>query len=383
MPTRNPNFTRPLLWLRDLTALPTAPGHEVRVEAWVRKWVAARPDLSVRQDSAGNLLITRKQDDRRADRRSRLWITAHMDHPAFVVLGRPDGREVEVEFRGGVREAYLRGARIDLLDSRNRAFPARMAGLDPNATPFPRGVAVLDGPAPSLRSGDIGRWRFAGGSGAVGFRNRQLRAHACDDLAGLAAALSALDRARGRQNLAPIGVLLTRAEEIGFLGAIAACRDPSIRTRDRLLCLEASRSFPDSPLGGGPILRVGDRAGTFDPDLTYRIGVWLRRHEETSPGFRWQRRLMSGGTCEASAFCAYGFRAACACLPLEAYHNMDDPDTTRSKARAVPERIDLNDYLGLIELITLVAEGLTPPSTPSLRTMLNRQFAKRHPFLDY
>ena len=47
-------------WLEQLTALPTAPGHEDRVMAWARSWVGRRSDLTARTDRHGNLLITQK-----------------------------------------------------------------------------------------------------------------------------------------------------------------------------------------------------------------------------------------------------------------------------------------------------------------------------------
>jgi endoglucanase len=370
-----PSAARHLRWLREITALPTAPGREGRVEAWVRHWVSDRPDLAIRSDPAGNLAISRRRTDRSRAGRSRLWFTAHMDHPAFVVLARPDDLRIPLEFRGSVQPPYLQGARVDLLDADHRTHPARIIRSIETPGPFPRLEARLARPAPALAPGDIGRWRFPAGSGP-GIRRNRIRAHACDDLAGLAAALCALDLARPRPDLACLGVLLTRAEEVGFLGAVAACRNGTIAPADRLLCLEASRSFPDSPIGGGPILRLGDRAGSFDPRLTGRIDDLLRRHGEGAPAFRWQRRWMPGGTCEASAFCAFGFQAACACLPLGNYHNMGDPDTRRPAARALPEVISLKDYLGLIELLTVVADGLDDASLPTLRTRLDRHYHK-------
>lgn len=381
MRTTERNAARHLRWLRDITALPTAPGREDRVEAWIRRWVAARPDLAIRRDSAGNLAITRRRIGRSHPARPRLWFTAHMDHPAFVVLGRPNGLRVELEFRGFVTPPYLRTARVELLDAKDRAYPARVVRpLDPQE-PFQRLEALLERPAPALAPGDIGRWRFPAGSG-TGVRRNRIRAHACDDLAGMTAALCTLDLARRRPSPACPGILLTRAEEVGFLGALAACRNGTIATDDRLLCLEASRSFPDSPIGGGPILRLGDRAGSFDPRLTGRIDDLLRRHGERAPGFRWQRRWMPGGTCEASAFCAFGFQAACACLPLGNYHNMGDPDTRRPSARAVPETISPLDFLGLIELLTVVATGLDDDTLPTLRARLDRRYTALAGLLD-
>ena len=182
----------------------------------------------------------------------------------------------------------------------------------------------------------------------------RLYAPACDDLAGVAAALSALDVLRRGSVGPPAGVLLTRAEEVGFLGAIAACKLGTIPTGARLVCLENSRSFSESPIGAGPILRVGDKASVFSPGLTNRLGLMLAAYKQRRPRFKAQRRLMPGGTCEATAFAAYGHEATCLCLPLGNYHNMVDIDGVvagKRPARVGPEIIAIADYHGLVELL--------------------------------
>ena len=75
--------------------------------------------------------------------------------------------------------------------------------------------------------------------------------------------------------------MLTRAEEIGFIGTLGACRDATIPKEARLITLENSRSFADSPVGGGPIVRVGDRLSVFSPTLTSAVA---RRAEDVAGG---------------------------------------------------------------------------------------------------
>src|SRR5690606_40989277 len=101
-------------------------------------------------------------------------------------------------------------------------------------------------------------------------------APACDDLAGVAAALTALDQARKKPELRHFGVLLTRAEEEGLLGAIAAARDGTLSADSRVLSIETSRRFADSPIGAGPVVRVGDASSVFDADLTNRLTAVAR-----------------------------------------------------------------------------------------------------------
>lgn len=355
-------------WLLELTQLPTASGREQAVIAWVERWVARRSDLRLRRDAAGNLLITIK--GRR--RRDPVIATAHLDHPAFVVE-EVDGRMVTAEFRGGVIDAYFDNAPVEVIDDDGVRHPARVRHHDRHS-----GAAALElNRLAPLRRGAIGRWRFP--AARLGVSRGLLRAPACDDLAGAAAALTALDRARRSPALRHLGVLLTRAEEVGFVGAIAAAKLATIPERSRVLSIETSRSFADSPIGDGPVVRVGDRSSIFDADLTNRIADIMRA--EAIPH---QRKLMDGGTCEATAFAAYGYRATGLCLPLGNYHNMVDIDGVLAGKRPAvvgPEIVSLSDYDGLVELILAAARHLDREG-PSLVTRLDERYAETRHLLD-
>ncbi|MHC4427291.1 MAG: M20/M25/M40 family metallo-hydrolase [Planctomycetota bacterium] len=297
-------------------------------------------------------------------------MTAHLDHPAFVVRKLLDDRTVELEFRGGVLDPYFESARIEFATGETRPPRATIAKLNARAKPFKRVVARLSRPAPAIEPGVIARWAFRGRGGRPTVHEGRLYAPACDDLAGAAAALSALDVLRRRTSAPPVGVLLTRAEEVGFLGAIAACKLGTIPAGARLLCLENSRSFPESPIGGGPILRVGDKMSVFSTRLTNRLGLLLAEYQSRRPRFKAQRRLMPGGTCEATAFCAYGHEATCLCLPLGNYHNMVDIDGVkagRRPARVGPEYISVADYHGLVELLVHLVSAIDVGQVPDIK----------------
>ncbi len=293
-----------------------------------------------------------------------------MDHPGFVVES-IDGRTVTAEFMGGVMAPYFEAARVEFWDSNDAVITGAVTAYD-----SPIAVIEVSGPIRSLARGDIGRWRFA--SRSLGIRDDRLRAPACDDLAGVAAALAALDSARKDPQLAHFGVLLTRAEEEGLLGAIAACELGTIPGRARLLSIETSRAFPDAPLGAGPIVRVGDLSSVFDASLSNRVTDVVRK-----AGLRHQRKLMSGGSCEATAFGAYGYTATGLCLALGNYHNMVDIDgVTDGKRPALvgPEEIALSDFDGLVALMLAVASGIDG-STNRVRDRLATNFEARKDLL--
>jgi len=77
----------------------------------------------------------------------------------------------------------------------------------------------------------------------------------CDDLAGAAAALTMLSELAARPPRSTVAVLLTRAEEEGFIGAIAASLEPKLlRKSDRVVAIECSALQPYAPQGKGAIV---------------------------------------------------------------------------------------------------------------------------------
>jgi endoglucanase len=282
-----------------------------------------------------------------------------------------------MEFRGGVNDAYFVGAKVEVFDNTDNSYIGTIQSLNPKAKPFKRVIVKLKkGVAGILLKDDIARWKF----NPPIVKNGLLHAPACDDLAGVAAALCALDKIKRLPALGHVGVLLTRAEEIGFVGAIAAAKNKSVPKSSRLLCLETSRSFPESPIGGGPILRVGDKTSVFGPDITNAASEIMNAQKK----FTWQRKLMPGGTCESTAFCEYGYLSTCLCLALGNYHNMKDIDGVLQKnkpAKVAPEVISVNDFYGLAEMLKIICRELDKPRKASLRKALETRLKMYRKFL--
>jgi putative aminopeptidase FrvX len=352
-----------LKWLMELTAIPTAAGQERRVIEWIEQWVKKQSGIALKRDKFGNLLLTQT---RKSSKKS-IYITAHLDHPAFVVRKQIDDQHLEMEFRGGVNDAYFVGAKVEVFDNDDNGYIGTIQSLEPKAKPFKRVIVKLKkGVAGILLKDDIARWKFD----PPVVKNGLLHAPACDDLAGVAAALCALDKIKRLPALGHVGILLTRAEEIGFVGTIAAAKNRSVPKTSRLLCLETSRSFPESPIGGGPILRVGDKTSVFGPDITNAVSEIMNAQKKLT----WQRKLMPGGTCESTAFCAYGYLSTCLCLALGNYHNMKDIDGVLQKnkpAKVAPEFISVNDFHGLVEMLKIICRELDKPRKASLRKGLD------------
>jgi putative aminopeptidase FrvX len=344
-------------WLGELTKLPTASGLEDAVVDWVTRWVSERDDLKLDRDSGGNLFITQKGRQRHAP----VFAVAHMDHPAFVIVD-DDGT---FEFRGGVDAAYFHDALIDVV-SRLDGPTGRVTSYDPTTS---QGKAEFLG---DVAEGDIAIWRFHDTEQRAG----SFRAPACDDLAGAAAALSALDNARGEAQLRYFGVMLTRAEEVGLIGAIHAAKHQTIPADARLLSIETSRELPNARIGDGPIVRIGDRATVFDRELSNLVS-----HAAEEAGIAHQRKLMDGGGCEATAFGVYGYRATGLCLALGNWHNRGNLSEVEAgdNDAAVPmlEEISIEDYHGLIDLLLVAASAVDGPD-PTMSRLDRLYESNRH-----
>lgn len=341
----------------ELTNLPTAAGREDRVIAWIERWANRRKQVELSRDTFGNLMIKRAGVDSETSGARPIVFTAHLDHPAFVVTG-CDGKRVTAEFRGGVRDDYFVGSKVRhyLGNSSCKASPpgtirelrlAEGRGFKTVTVEFKRAVEALPG---DVMTWDVGPSQVKGG---------HLHAPACDDLAAAAAMFAAFGELLKIRSKPPdVRLLCTRAEEVGFIGALAACRSGIIPRGARLIALENSKSFAESPLGGGPIVRVGDRTSTFDPQLTYDVGLVAQALAAEDATFNWQRKLMAGGTCEASAYQALGHTATCVCLPLGNYHNMNEDRQTVER-----EFIHLDDFHGLVQLLIALGRTLDNPAT--------------------
>jgi endoglucanase len=291
--------------------------------------------LTHQTDAAGNVVV--KYGTGRP-----LVLVAHLDHPGFHVVGD------SLAFKGGLMAAnalpgsplhYFRRGERDPIGSGELLT----ATADDNGR--------LTGGTATDVQGDFAMWGFPGWS----IEDDRITARVCDDLLGCAAILSTLDEIATAGESTCVWGLFTRAEEEGFLGAFEAIRLGTVPKDADVLSLECSKALVNAPQGGGVIVRVGDRMSIFDPSLTAAL-------ETAAKDVTHQRRLMDGGACEATAFCAAGYRASGLAVPLGGYHNASDGDPG-----IVPETVMVADYLSEVQLLTSLArnpELLRPTDGP-------------------
>lgn len=290
--------------LKRILKQPTAPFHEYHVRGEIQNILEGCPHVKTKLDKFGNLLVTYKNGKRKS--RESWVLGAHMDHPGFV---KNPANKGEWEFLGGVPKAEVEAG--------------VKAGL--------RKV-----------KGEIATWNFP-----VKISAERIEATACDDLVGCAIILAVIWDLASLDMETTFHAAFTRAEEVGFLGAWQVGQKWPYPEDAVFVSVETSRPVNGSVMGGGPIVRVGDRLSVFDGEAV--AALTLTAAEQ---GVRVQRCLLDAGACEASAMQACGRRSVGVSVPLGNYHNMDD-----AKMLAA-EYVMMEDVKSMVNLLkALVATG--------------------------
>ena len=345
--------------IRGLLSQPTAPFHESAVSAHLGQW-ARRLGLERAKDRFGNLLFGFRHG--RRPKGFRPWVlAAHMDHPGFVAV-RQRGLAVWGRFYGGVEKRYFPTAKMVWYTPDGPVKGVVETAQRGKTAIFTTVRTRLKRPA-KVPFDTPGMWDLP----AASFRGGKLHSRACDDLAGLAMAMAAMeDAVRGRR-AGWMYLLATRGEEAGFVGALGAVRSGIIPPDSVVLVIETS-SVKGMAVrqGGGVIVRVGDRLSTFDPVATQSLCALANHLSAFEPeathslcaladelarrqrGFKWQRALMAGGICEASIYMQYGLTAAAVCLALGNYHN-------RGPRGIAAENVHVDDFVSGVKLLTALA----------------------------
>lgn len=328
-------------------------------------------------DPAGNLVIGATNERayktklaRKSSEPLRIFV-AHADHPGFHVTRLHGKRELDVRWFGGAPTEGLVGARVWLADrtgwrghatiqSASKAKPGGDSSigecrlsLDQDWLDKPKDVAQLYGGfafrAPVWQEGDL------------------LYTKAADDLVGAFAItqLAIEQAAKLRSGVATWVALITRAEEVGFVGTLAHLELGWLGKAKRKLLgvsLETSRTLPGAEIGAGPVVRLGDKSTVFDAGA---LRVFSDLALKLLPG-KHQRRVMDGGTCEGTALTAWGIPCVAISVPLGNYHNQNfqgGPDSSVPMGPA-PEFVHVGDIEGMLTLCRALVKPKLPWNTP-------------------
>lgn len=332
--------------LFDLVAAPTAPFRE--------EWVAARIDAALDRIAGVETAVDRFGNRIARLRRGNpagppLTFVAHMDHPGFIFdrdrgAGLNGDRRIEAIFEGIVRDAYFHGAPVRLFRGPE---DDGVAGRVVEAGPYDRSVhrrrVVIEVEEPAAGA-YLAMWDLP----TFSVEDGTVEARVCDDLVGCAAIVQALEALADLPEV-DVAAVFSRAEEAGFCGVLCMLGESGLPEpldpATTFVSVEASGEIPGIEIGGGPVIRAGDKATTFDAQLVDRCQKLARAH-----GIAARRAVMGRGTCEATVFARAGYPTGGLCVPLRNYHNMD-PDSRR----LVPEQIAISDMAALSRLIALMA----------------------------
>lgn len=325
------------------------------------------------RDEYGNIIAhyAAGQPGQGSEGRTPIAFVAHMDHPGYEIIARDDsgaaddggGNRYIARALGGVPVASMykrtpalvlgdEGERIsaellpmgDAAGGGDRLARLRVKG---DATPdLPAGV-MFDLPDFAL-DGDV------------------IRMRAADDLAGCGAILAALERVAEEGVDADFYAVFTRAEEGGLFGARLMAEAGTLPKDTLVVSVESSPLIPGVEQGSGPVIRTGDRVYTFDADAEQALIAGQESITARDAVFRWQRQLMSGGGCEATAFAVFGYKVTGLAFPLGNWHNattsIGDPE-----GGVDMEYISAADYLGGAALMAEAAVSVDKRHNSAIR----------------
>lgn len=290
---------------------------------------------------------------------------AHMDHPGFHGMKWLDETTLEATWHGGSPTYYLEGSPVWLASEKGWEGEATIQSAKLRAHGTNETIESLTlTVSPTFRTQT--QLKATALFGGHQFRKpvwqderdtRLLYTKAADDLVGTAVIASLALEHFKKKSKQPFLALLTRAEETGWIGAIGHLKWGILpKAKRKVVCvsLETSRTLPGAIIGNGPVVRLGDRSTVFDAsELRHLTTLAVKKLKG-----KHQRRIMDGGSCEATATTAYGLPSIGISIPLGNYHNQSfegGPDS-RGPMGPAPEFVHLDDVKGMYVLCKSLIE---------------------------
>ncbi len=333
--------TKLLAALRRLTTIPTAPYDELDVRAALHALLVEH-GLHYQTDAFGNTLVR----VRRGLPRNKVAFVAHLDHPALRVVEKK-GSLLTCRAEGGLPTVGIKDAKVVFPKCKDGPAAGKLVSAKTTKVKarvrLEQAVVQVNAKGPQPEVGDFAILDLP----PMQQKGNRLKLRVADDLAGVTAIVAALADIARRDSACEAWGVFTRAEEVGFHGTVALVLGGLVPRDLTVVSVECSLAQDGVEIGDGPVVRLGDRSGPFDPRAAALITGAAQQLAEGK--FAYQSALMAGGTCEATAFGAFGYRAGGIALPLAAYHN-------QGPRGVAAEEIDVRDLEGATQLITAVAE---------------------------
>ena len=379
--------------LKAVLSQSTAPFREMHVFSLVET-LLTEAKVPFFYDQVGNMSIGFENEARykkALSKKSQVplrLMMAHTDHPGFHGVRWLDDQNLAVKWFGGSPKKYLHRAQVWLADEAGDLGEGRLHKVQLASHGFSIDTAVVK-LAHALPGKRPGAKRLFGG---FKFRSpfwrsgKLVYSRAADDLVGVFCIIETakkLFQSAQRKDQMSFAGLLTRAEEVGFVGAMAHFDQGWYKAVARdVICisLEASRTLPGARIGQGPVVRLGDRRTVFSAAPLQALTLLAEKHIKGN----YQRRIMDGGACEGSATTMLGLPTVGISIPLGNYHNegYEGGQDCRGPRGPAPEHVNLNDIENMLRLCQAVAEDTKiwaqPWQAPWGRLYKNYQAMKKH-----
>ena len=339
-----------------LGAQPAVAFYEGGVASEISRILSEMP-LPFSVDEYGNIIV---RIPGRSAEVPPLALVAHMDHPGFEAVAVQDEYLVGDALGGVPASSFDPGVRLQVVLADGQRVLAETAGR--HGAESERRVLIkldqpreLDLPCPVVF--DLPDFQLDGDF---------IRMRAVDDLAGCGSILAVLAGLAENGPDGDVYGVFTRAEEVGLVGARLMAESGTLPSGTLVLSAESSRTLPGAEMGSGPVVRVGDAGYTFSAEAESAL-IRARETLQSRPeGFNVQRQLMSGGTCEASAFALHGYRTTGVAFPLGNYHNGGTDGAIEA------EYIHVDDFMGGIELMLEAAYRVSDRENTGFRQRLRQ-----------
>jgi endoglucanase len=321
--------------LRRVASPPTAPYHEWGVLDAIRGELE-QAGIHTTTDAFGQLHARVST----GTAKRALVFAAHTDHPAFEVI-EASGRTGKARVLGGFRQSvFPPDVAVTVHDDAGGAsFVGKLSHPTTEIDPVHNSATVCRITAEgSLVAGQFAVLDFP----ALEIAGDEIRMRAADDLAGCALIVCVLLSLREERDAHDVRAIFTRAEETGLYGARLVAEDELVPREAYVVSVEASRALPGAEAGRGIVVRAGDLHNTFSNEAERYLRVARERLAER--GIMTQRALLTGGTCEASAFVRLGWTATGIALPNINYHN------AAADGGFAPEIVSLGDLMSGVDL---------------------------------